>query len=138
MGEKKEVRIMWKTLPIDIFKRGVVLFIGPAEELIDFYKKEFPSDAETVEKVVKEDILETGLALGYTLKCCSDAIIWMPEPREIGVLVHEFLHAVMWILELVEVKATKETEEVMAYMLEYLYDNLVPWYQEVINKGKCE
>ena len=51
-SEEKEFR--WKTVSIDMFKRGVMEFIGPKEELLKVLSEKFDGYAEVIKKVKKE------------------------------------------------------------------------------------
>ena len=56
-------------------------------------------------------------------------VIWIPKypvnPRDIGSLSHECLHAVMYVLHWADIKPNDDTEEVIAHMLSYLVSTIL-------------
>lgn len=125
----KEYR--WKTVPIEMLKRGVMEFIGPKEELLKTLKEKFNGYAEAIEDVMKEDSIEPGnYAVGYTFKVLPDALIWLPEETNLGVSIHEIGHSIFHIFKQVEIPITDDTEELFCYMLEYLFEQFYGWLME--------
>ena len=125
-SEEKEFR--WKTVSIDMFKRGVMEFIGPKEELLKVLSEKFDGYAEVIKKVMEEDKIEPeNYALGYAFKVLPDALIWLPKEERLGVSVHEIGHSIFHIFKQVEIPITDDTEELFCYMLEYLFDEFYSW-----------
>lgn len=130
----EEKHFRWKSSPVNMFNRGVLFFIGPQEELIKTLAENFDEYAETIQKTIKEDGIEPdNYALGYTFKVLPDALVWCPEEPTVKVAVHELTHCVYHILKQVEIPLTDDTEEVFAYMMEYLYAEFIPWVERKEN-----
>lgn len=128
-SEKKEFR--WKSVPVDIFKRGVLEFIGPKEELLKMLKENFNGYAEVIEGIMREDGIEPeNYAVGYTFKVLPDALVWLPKEEKLGVTVHEIGHSIFHIFKQVEIPITDDTEELFCYMLEYLFEEFYTWLTE--------
>ena len=118
----------WKTVAVETFKRGAMFFIGSSEDLIKTLDEKFDGYAEVISDLIKEEKLDTGCtALGYTFKCLPDALIWCPNEPEFKTAIHEIFHAVCHILYQCEISENQETEEVYAYLLEYLTGEFLPW-----------
>ena len=127
----KKVKSRWITIPLEVFRRGVMIFIGPAEELIKTLKEKYPEYGEAVERTIdNEEKLKSDLNVGCTFKCSQDAIIWLPEDTNTGTLVHELLPTVFHLLDTVDIKPTPETEEAYCYAIEYLFDQSVEWFEK--------
>jgi hypothetical protein len=125
-SEEKGFR--WKTVPIDMLKRGVMEFIGSKEDLFKALDEQFNGYAEVIKKVMEEDNIEPeNYALGYTFKVLPDALIWLPKEERLGVSVHEIGHSIFHIFKQVEIPITDDTEELFCYMLEYLFEQFYGW-----------
>lgn len=127
----KKVKSKWVTIPFPIFRRGVMVFVGPQEDLIATLKEKYINYGEDVENTINKhpDLVKT--SLGVTFKCEEDAIVWFPEKVTLGSLVHELTHATIHILDKVDIELTPDTEEIFCYMLEYLIEQTFDW---AINK----
>ena len=67
-----------------------------------------------------------GNDLGYTIKLPSNAVlIYFPKKPTLGTIAHESLHAVWMILDTMGVEPSKQSEEVYAYVLEYLTNKII-------------
>lgn len=134
-NKQEEPAYRWKSLPVNPFKRGVLFFVGPKEMLLKTLKENYKGYEETIDRVIKEDgVTEGDYALGYTFKVLPDALVWCPNEPTVSVAVHELVHCVYHILKQVEIPMTDDTEELVAYLIEYLTDEFVPW----IKKENCE
>ena len=123
----KKLKSRWITIPLDFLRRGVMVFEGPREELIRTLKEKYTDYGELVEKALDENTDLEDKSAGVTFKCTQDAIIWFPGKISLGPLVHESLHATIHILDRVDVKLTKDTEEVFCYVLEYIIEEVFDW-----------
>ena len=114
-----------KTVPLDIYKRGVQVFYGTREQFIAYAKNmEFEIDDEEV-KTLQE---KTG---GITLRLPLDAAVALfPEADEYFV-IHELGHASKHILRIVEV----EDEEAEMYLMEHLCREILPWFRAISSSG---
>ena len=125
-SEQKNFR--WKTVAVETFKRGAMFFIGSSEDLIKVLDEKFDGYAEVISDLIKEEKLDKSYpALGYTFKCLPDALIWCPKEPEFNTAIHEIFHAACHILYQCEIPENQETEEVYAYLLEYLTGEFLPW-----------
>lgn len=111
-----------KTFPVDLYKRGVLVFIGSREQLRSYIERE---GIEIEWDDEADEILDKSSAVTFRLK--ADIIIYAEHVPDEGVIVHEILHATKHLLRIVEVN----DEEAEAYLLEYLYDEIMPWFRSV-------
>lgn len=109
----------YKIFPVDIFKRGVLVFHGTRDQFKAYVEREeIPLEFDEE----GEEIMDKSNAV--TFRMDEDVIIfsereWIDE----GVLIHEILHASKQILR----KCDIEDEEALAYLLEYLCGEILPW-----------
>lgn len=107
-----------KTFPVDLYKRGVMVFLGTREAVKRFITEEY----DDVWDDESEEILDRTSAVTFRLS--SDALIFSSKPITDGVMVHEIGHAAKHLLRIVGV----EDEEAECYLIEYLYDKILPWF----------
>lgn len=110
-----------KTITIPMYYRGVLVFIGSREQLKGYLDRHYPSYAPVVEAV------EQTQAAAFTFKLDGDALIFTPQIPSSAEMVHEIFHAARHILDIIGVKLTDDTEEVFAYLMEYLSEQILPW-----------
>lgn len=115
-----------KTIPIDLYKRGVQVFYGTDKQFRSYAKRE-GFEVDWAEYEAYGD--KTG---GMTIRLPLDVVIVLFESASEGVVVHELGHAAKHILRIVEV----EDEEAEMYLLEYLYNEVMPWYRSIQNEKK--
>lgn len=126
--ESEQENFRWKTVAVETFKRGVMFFIGSSKDMIKVLDEKFVGYAEVIDDLIKEEKLDKNCtALGYTFKCLPDALIWCPKEPEFNTAIHEIFHATCHILYQCEISENQETEEVYAYLLEYLTNEFLPW-----------
>ena len=53
------------------------------------------------------------------------SVIWIKPNEEIGTLVHEMVHTAHHLLKCRTVPLSEDTEEVYAYLIEFLFNNIV-------------
>lgn len=110
-----------KTVPLDIYKRGIQVFYGTKEQFIAYAKRmEFEVDEEEV-KTLQE---KTG---GITLRLPLDAAVALFPNADEYFAIHELGHAAKHILRIVEV----EDEEAEMYLLEHLCRKVLPWFRSI-------
>lgn len=101
-----------------VYRRWVVLFIGPLEGL-----------KEELERSEFKDMDEITLAKGYTITLTPEnsihncMLVWL-EKYEASTLVHELSHLVMACFEKVGVPISNENTEAFAFYQEY-------WWTEI-------
>lgn len=110
-----------KTVTIPVYYRGVLVFIGSRGQLRDHLFRYYPDYATSMED------LEIPPAAAYTFKLEGDALIYSPSVPSEAAMVHEIFHSVRHILGIIGVELSDETEEVFAYLMEYLSDQILPW-----------
>lgn len=110
-----------KTITIPMYYRGVLVFIGSSEQLMGYLDRHYPSYASVVQT------FEYTRAAAYTFKLDGDALIFAPRIPSSAEMVHEIFHATRHILDIVGVKLSDDTEEVFAYLMEYLSEQILPW-----------
>jgi len=126
-----------KYIRCDIYKRGIDVFIGTPEELQKWSKKTFNEDKDDEEFNRSLEKCSYGAAdfhygNGY-------AVVRIPEfpenPVDTAALVHELLHATVWLLWYsgVEFDNRDPINEAYTYLLEHLTRNALETegYEEV-------
>lgn len=108
-----------KQFPIEIIKRGVLVFLGEEGDLLKYIKKHFPSYLQEVKEVLQEVYDYSAL----TIKLSGDAIIYSKDIILPGTLVHEIGHVAKHLLKCVDI----EDEEMYCYTEEYLFEQIMSW-----------
>lgn len=106
-----------KIFPVELFKRGVMVFFGSRENVKRFVTEDY-GDAWADES-------EWDVTSAYTFRLSADALIFAEKPINEGILVHEIVHATRHLLRLVDV----DDEETECYLVEYLYNKIIPWFR---------
>ena len=115
-----------KIIPIEIYRRGVLVFIGDKEECArNLQKHKIKEDC--VNAVRDYDMDGT---LAYTMEIGSDVLVYMKKKQPMDIIVHELSHAVFKILKIVGIDPT-ECEEAYAYLIDYLYKKVSEWISDV-------
>ena len=119
-----------KEFPVDLFKRGVMVVIGDEDFLIEASKE---YDFEEEVRNMMEEL--NGSYEALTLKMSTgDCIIFLKEepkdPFGIGLLVHEIVHASIYILKIVDIEINSRDDEVLAYLVENLVYRVMEWLNE--------
>ncbi len=99
------------TVPVDIYKRGVLFYFGKRKGLLSYIRQAHPDYYAEV---------RAGLDRGGDAMCISlsgDTIVYARDVPTVPVLVHEAVHAAEDVLGKVDVEASGEP---MAYLVEYL------------------
>lgn len=116
-----------KYIPCDIYKRGINVFIGTPDQLIEWAKKTYNYDEDDAEFIRELETCSYGEAdfhwgNGY-------GVIRLPKfpktPREIAYATHEIFHAASYILWYsgVEFNNKNVANEAYAYLIEHLTRN---------------
>lgn len=126
-----------KYIRCDIYKRGINIFIGTPEQLIDWAEKTYNEDVEDEEFIKDLKTGSFGLAdfhwgNGY-------GVVRLPKfpktPEEIAYTVHELFHATSYLLGYSGVSYSNESlaNEAYAYLIEHLTRNIFDkeGYEEV-------
>lgn len=114
-----------KYIKCDIYKRGIHIVIGTHNQLLKYAKKEYKGYTEDYKEFL-EGIQEKTGGYATTYFGNGECIILLPkfpeDPKNIGVLTHELLHAVDYILWYSGVKRNPDNvcHEEYNYLLEYL------------------
>ena len=113
-------------VPVEIFNRGVLVFLGSQEQLKNYVRQKYPEYEDDV-----EEELSGGSA--YTIKLKDDAIIFAESIIPESEMVHEIVHAAIHLLSLVEVqdKEGNINEEALCYLVEYLARKILPWLTSI-------
>lgn len=109
-------------IPLDIYKRGVLVFIGSNEELMAYIGKKDAGNLLGVTQFLDDD----PTTLAQTIKTPTDAIIHARKmPSSILTFVHEADHAAFGIMQIVGIDP--HDEEAHAYMQEYILKKIFEW-----------
>lgn len=119
-------------IPVDIYKRGITVFIGSHKEFKSWVRDYYKNDEDyqnLIDYVCNNDTYNT-LGVFWYNGSTGDGIIELPRfpksAKEIAVAAHEVLHAVFHILDYCGVNYSKESGgESHTYLLEYMLSNLL-------------
>lgn len=122
----------YKIIPLDLFKRSIIVFIGSHKEFkrwIPYYfgdDKEYDSLIELVEENNYNDVQASFWYNGTT----GEGIIELPKmprtPKEIAYTAHEALHATFHTLDYCGIEYIKNgSNETFTYLLELIISNLL-------------
>lgn len=105
-----------KIIPLDLYKRGIIVFVGTNEELESYFAKDM-----TALNNIRESLLDFDeYTEAMTISLDTDVLIFAHEPIDTPTLVHELLHAVNVLMQIISAQHI-ENDEPYAYLLEYLF-----------------
>lgn len=114
-----------KTIPCDIYRQNINVFLGSHEEFRKYVYKKYRNDKELQDIV---DNQEPGIGdFYYGPGMLIIRIGGFPTtPDEIGTASHEALHAAMWILNWAGVHyENKDADEALTYLQEWILTNIL-------------
>ncbi|MCQ2231432.1 MAG: hypothetical protein MJZ30_06245 [Paludibacteraceae bacterium] len=113
---------------LDIFYKDVLVVFGDVDTLkSDLYTYH---DKSVIDRIV-EGMGITPITLGKTTLSIEDGVffVWMRNTpktaHDIGFLVHELFHAVCAVMEMVGVEPSASSEEVYAYTIGFLTEQVL-------------
>jgi|APSaa5957512535_1039671.scaffolds.fasta_scaffold04975_4 hypothetical protein len=119
MKKPKEQPI--KIIQLNVFPYDVMVSFGNSVEEI---KKELTKYKVELDEETEGYLKKSGVA--HTVKLPNRAVlIYFVEKPTYGVIAHEAFHAVWMILATMGVEPSVESEEVYAYMVEYLVNEIL-------------
>lgn len=125
MSKKKE-KLKVRCTHIGVWNADVCLAVGSHELLADWVKKNVLDwrKKELLEHMEddKNNPKHNNLGRTYFLSG-GGSLIWLKESNE-SIFVHELVHASHHLLQDKATPLSDDTEEVYAYLLEYLYSQL--------------
>lgn len=119
---KKYGKGAYLMIPIDIYRRGVLVFFGPKDDFLRFVKSKDAGNSDLVAQRVNDD---DGSTLAQCITTSTDAYIYAEESPGIACIVHESAHAAMGILKIVGISPSEE--EAFAYLQEYICQHIFDW-----------
>lgn len=119
---KEEDMGKYKYIRTNVYRRGIAIFIGSREELLDFTKKAYTNE-ELISQVKNDLNKDSSIGTCY-IEDLGQSLIWIPKfPRtvsQISALAHEVLHATFTLLDFVGVEYRYEgPNEPYTYLFEY-------------------
>lgn len=110
---------------VPIFNCNIHLFTGDKDNIKKALQAEFGEEGTELFKEIKANDSVDGssimLSNGYK-------IIWLPKYQNTysdnSILVHEIFHTAINIMLSREIQLNNDTEEVCAYLIEYLYEEI--------------
>ena len=113
MHDTKSTRgpIMYKVISIELFNATVEVFIGDAEDKPESFG------------ILPKDIGEYDAVTFNNVEGDGTIYIYAEEP-ELGLVVHECVHAANYILNFIGCKAVRSDDEVLAYLTEHLFNQI--------------
>lgn len=112
-----------KEVPVELYRRGVLVFIGSHTQLRNYIALKYPCYSDDVNCMFEE--LPRGSA--WTVKLEDDALIYAEDIISEDVMIHEIFHTTHHLLSLVNV----HDEEAAAYLMEYLCGRILPWLRAI-------
>lgn len=109
-------------IPVDIYRRGVLVFFGPKEDFLHFVESRDADNYEGIARCVNDD---DGATLAQTIKTTTDVYIFAEQAPGMAAIVHESAHATMGILKIVGISPSEE--EAFAYLQEYICQQIFDW-----------
>lgn len=113
------------------FFRGVKLVIGSN----DFLREQLSilNETETVNQIT-DDYLQFTRALTIHVGN-GESVIFLKfpnlNPRDISTITHEATHAALFLLKAVDIKTNKHTEELLAYLIEYITFRILKFIEDM-------
>lgn len=112
----------WKYIRADVYKRGITIYIGTKESLLEFVRKAYSENNKLIEEV-KEHIKGDAEATTY-LEEGGQSLIWVPKfpknPKQIAIMAHEILHATFVLMDYVGAEYRYNgPNEPYTYLFEY-------------------
>jgi len=128
MSMKKKENITVRYINEPVFKADITLVISKWEDFIKEIKNILVADKfKELEEMIKEKNKDTGkwyLATQFPFPG-GGSVIWANENIDTGTLVHELVHTAHHLLDTRSVPLSEDTEEVYAYLIEFLFNGLV-------------
>lgn len=123
---------MYKTLPINLFRRGILIFIGTHEMFKKWVKDYFKDDTEfedLVDYIFEQEDTNVDGTCWFNGKS-GDCIIELPKfpktPDSIAAASHEALHATFNILNYCSIEFTPGgSNETFTYLLQYIIKHIL-------------
>lgn len=129
--KKTPVKLKEYYVHVGVYIADVTLLVGPQELLIPWAK-----DPKNCQDRFRDELLASFVnakknpsVFGRTffVGTGGGSIIWLPFPTDPNVYTHEISHAAYHILKAKGVILCDETDEVYAYLVEYLWKKLNPF-----------
>lgn len=118
-----------KYYDLDLFDVGFFLLIGEYRLLKDWaMNKEglLPEAQKDFLEVLKESGESSYNHQGRQFPMSGGgSIIWVKPGMEIRILVHELVHAAMWMIHAKGIPISRENDEILAYIVERLYERFI-------------
>lgn len=120
------MKLINQIIHIPIFNCNIHLYVGDRNNIKDELKKEF-GDEEGL-SLFKEIKADDGIDGSSIMLPNGYKIIWLNKyPDNLsnkGVLVHEIFHMAIDIMLSRDIQLENSTEELCAYLIEYLYEEI--------------
>jgi len=110
-----------KIIPLHPFPKNLHVIFSKPDEAFDYIKQH----SQGLDHLTVEDL---HYSFGYTVRdgnCTIFLYIHKPLKKDIGLLVHESLHAVQFLMEFMDTPFTNDTSEVYAYMQQYIINKIL-------------
>ena len=114
----------FKYIRADVYRRGISIFIGTKEALLEFAKETFKDNEDLIHNI-KESLNDTNALATTYQEEYGQSVIWIPKfpktPTQVANLAHEVLHATFCILDFVNVEYRYGgPNEPYTYLFDYL------------------
>ena len=121
--EKQGAAKRWAVaiVPVDIFKRGVMVAVGDFGQLRAELRENGYELSEETEREIEGSVADGYVATTLPIGKARDVLVYAREPMSLAVLVHELCHAAQMILGHVGVN----DKETFAYLVEHLFSGAV-------------
>ena len=106
-------------IQIPIYDKTVTLIICSEELGKEYLQKEYDIEYSLVGSYGQF------ITVDYVSKGISSFVLWLNPDYTQGTLIHELLHASWSLLDYVGIKLTENNHEAQAYLLDYLYTQVM-------------
>ena len=115
-----------RKVTIDFLKVDIYLFQCDFKNLLKEASKEITGEKLDVLKKEYNVFSQDGYTLGFQIALGSGtSLIWLHPSAKSRTLIHEIVHSVHYIFREREIPLSEDTEEVAAYMIEYICNELL-------------
>lgn len=122
----KTKKVITKFAHESLFNADFLLVVCDWDVFLESTKNKITKEKfEILEKQVKEHGKDDWCLATQFGMTGGGSVIWANPHAIIGTLVHEVTHAAHWLLKQRSVPLSEDTEEVYAYLQEFLFNELV-------------
>lgn len=108
-------------IPIKIYNTTLLVYIGDYNRFVKYIEK-YIGESEAEEVIPRYENSRDGLAVA--IDSLGTFSLWLKQftssPKDTGILNHELLHTVFFIMDRKGIEYDEASEEAFAYLMQYL------------------